>query len=51
MYRIRDEYRMLLDEPDRKGVFGGHKRRWKYNIKTDIKKKFIAKLRKMLYGD
>jgi hypothetical protein len=40
---MRNEYRMLLDEPDKKRVFQGHIHKWEYNIKTDTKEN--------IYGD
>lgn len=42
---MRHEYRMLLDKPDKKRVFGGHKHRWEYNIKTDTKEKIYGQIK------
>jgi hypothetical protein len=51
IYGMRNEYRMFVEEPDKKRVFGGNKHRWEYNIKTDTKEIIKAKLGEMVYGD
>jgi hypothetical protein len=37
MWKARGAYRVLVEEPERKKPLGRLRRRWKDNIKTDVK--------------
>jgi hypothetical protein len=37
MGEMRDAYKFLIGEPERKGLLGRHRRRWKNNVKIDPK--------------